>query len=243
MPDYRAFPMGSRSYKDRDLKRLFALSRNVCAFPGCDQRLADPAWPSVQAEICHIAGLQEGSARFDPSMTDEERNAFENLLLLCPNHHRFIDALEPDRWPIDRLLELKMEHERVRSGDQPIDPDLVAHAVVALVVQGGLEVEDLGEMRHDMRRDPESEWLDPSSGVRAMLSAIARAGQIEARHFGEATPFDANRGWTDIGFATQDYFDVLIGRAVVVPIPPDDLRELRDLRDEASNAFGRIPGC
>lgn len=235
--------MASRSYKDRDLKRLFALSRNVCAFPGCDQRLADHAWPSVQAEICHIAGLQEGSARFDPSMLDEERNAFENLLLLCPNHHRFIDALEPDSWPVDRLLELKMAHERGRTGDQPIDPDLVAHAVVALIVQGGLEVEGLGGFLDDMRSGPESDWLDPSSGIRAMMSSIARAGQIEARHFGEATPVDANRDWVDIGFASQDYFDVLIGRAVVVPIPTDDLRELRALRDEASNAFNRIPGC
>lgn len=78
--------MTSRSYKERDLKRLFALSRNVCAFPACDQRLADPAWPSVQAEICHIAGLQEGSARFDPLMSDEERNGYENLLLLRLSH-------------------------------------------------------------------------------------------------------------------------------------------------------------
>jgi hypothetical protein len=46
-------------------------------------------------------------------MTDAERDAFENLLLLCPNHHRMVDALDPDAYPVDRLLRMKeLAHER-----------------------------------------------------------------------------------------------------------------------------------
>lgn len=93
------------------IKTLFALSCNRCAFPGCDLRLADPSWPSVRADIAHIRGEKPGSARYAPDMTDEERNSQDNLMLLCPNHHRQIDLLEPRAWSADRLMAIKVDHE------------------------------------------------------------------------------------------------------------------------------------
>ena len=109
--------MAIRAYREADLKRLFALSHNVCAFPGCDQRIADARWPTVQAEICHIGGLNPGSARHDPELPEERLNAFENLLLLCPNHHRVIDELEPDAWPTDTEVVPPLEDNAVRVRD------------------------------------------------------------------------------------------------------------------------------
>jgi hypothetical protein len=44
-------------------------------------------------------------------MTDEQRHAFENLMLLCPNCHRLVDRLEPDRHPVSLLLDMKAKHE------------------------------------------------------------------------------------------------------------------------------------
>jgi len=44
-------------------------------------------------------------------MTDAERNAVDNLLVLCPNHHREVDRLRPQDWPPERLMELKADHE------------------------------------------------------------------------------------------------------------------------------------
>jgi hypothetical protein len=82
------------------VKTLFALSGNICAFQdereACEQHLTNPAWKEVIADIAHIAGERPGSARFDPSMTDIERHSYENLMLLCPTHHRTIDRLGPD---------------------------------------------------------------------------------------------------------------------------------------------------
>ncbi|MEZ5282118.1 MAG: HNH endonuclease signature motif containing protein [Acidimicrobiales bacterium] len=93
------------------IKKLFALSCNRCAFPGCDERLTDPQWNGVRADIAHIRGAKPGAARYAPEMTDEERHAPENLVLLCPNHHREIDQLRPQDWSADRLLEIKASHE------------------------------------------------------------------------------------------------------------------------------------
>jgi hypothetical protein len=34
-------------------------------------------------QLCHIEAAEEGGQRFNERMTNEERRAFENLLLLC----------------------------------------------------------------------------------------------------------------------------------------------------------------
>lgn len=47
-----------------------------------------------------------------PEMSDGERNSVDNLILLCPNHHREIDKLRPEDWSAERLLEAKLDHER-----------------------------------------------------------------------------------------------------------------------------------
>jgi hypothetical protein len=93
------------------IKTLFAHSCNRCAFPGCDQRLTDRPWSGVRADIAHIRGEKPGAARYAPDMTDAERNGIDNLMLLCPNHHREIDRLSPQEWPPDRLMEVKARHE------------------------------------------------------------------------------------------------------------------------------------
>ena len=44
-------------------------------------------------------------------MTDEQRNDFDNLILLCPNHHRLVDHLRPFDYPVDVLRKMKADHE------------------------------------------------------------------------------------------------------------------------------------
>lgn len=102
---------GSRSYSIPDLKKLFALSRNVCAYPTCEVQLADPNWPYVQCEIAHIYGLSPGGPRYIGEMSDGDRNSYENLMLFCRNHHQLVDYLEPQNYPADLLLDMKWAHE------------------------------------------------------------------------------------------------------------------------------------
>lgn len=85
-----------------------------CAYPKCAAELvhvADQGTDQQVAEAAHIAGEKPKAARYDPSMTEEQRNALENLIYMCPTHHRLIDKLVDD-WPTERLLLLKSEHEQ-----------------------------------------------------------------------------------------------------------------------------------
>lgn len=98
------------------VKTLFALSCNVCAYPGCDERLTDPSWKEVRGDIAHIHGEKPGAARYDASMTDDDRHDFANLMLLCPNHHRLIDRLDPNAHSADELMAMKARHEEHCAG-------------------------------------------------------------------------------------------------------------------------------
>jgi hypothetical protein len=115
------------------VKRLFALSCNVCAYRGCEERLADPNWKSVQADLAHIRGEKPGAARYDSNQSDEDRRSFENIILLCPNHHRRIDLLEPYSHSVDLLEEMKEQHERACAGaDWASDEDLQRYMLLLL---------------------------------------------------------------------------------------------------------------
>lgn len=61
------------------------------------------------SQIAHIQGLNPGSARYNISMTDAERNSAENLILLCPTDHNKIDK-EPSEYTVDVLKKIKSEH-------------------------------------------------------------------------------------------------------------------------------------
>ena len=125
---------------DTVVKTLFALSRNVCAHRdpdrgyACEEALTDPNWVRVKGEIAHIRGLLPGSARHDPSYDDP--NCFENLTLMCPNHHTTIDDLQPDRYTIALLEEMKSVHESVALTSTRWASDARLETVVAaLIVQ------------------------------------------------------------------------------------------------------------
>jgi len=89
-------------------------SGNRCAFPGCNRTLVVDSKISgnlaTTGESAHIAGEREGAARYDPNMTDEERNHYNNLIYMCGDHHTEIDELEND-FPIPVLLKMKKSHE------------------------------------------------------------------------------------------------------------------------------------
>jgi hypothetical protein len=100
------------SYRDQTLKKLFALSGNVCAYPGCTAPIVDTDSGVVVGDICHIKGKSEGGPRYDRNQTDEERNGYENLLVMCVAHNRIVDGKKTrDQYPVERLQEFKRNHE------------------------------------------------------------------------------------------------------------------------------------
>jgi hypothetical protein len=91
-----------------DIKKLFACSGNRCAFPKC--RASMVVDQTLIGEICHIKGEKPTSRRYDPSQTNLERHAYDNLVLMCPNHHTVIDD-DDEAYTVERLHKIKASHE------------------------------------------------------------------------------------------------------------------------------------
>jgi hypothetical protein len=116
--------------KPSTIKRLFAVSGNQCAFPRCPLPLVDEASGKVTGRTCHIKAQKPGGPRHDHNQSDEERHAFENLLILCPIHHDVVDS-DVESYTVERLLQIKEEHEKNHlNGDEPSDE--IAHALITI---------------------------------------------------------------------------------------------------------------
>lgn len=105
----------SRNYSKTTLKMLFAFSGNQCARPDCEEPIVASATKfspaAVIGQIAHIYAHSDGGPRSKPNLTEAERCAFENVLLLCPTHHVGVDT-QFATFPEDLLLGWKATHER-----------------------------------------------------------------------------------------------------------------------------------
>src|SRR5437870_4592306 len=100
------------SYSEPTLKKLFALAGNECAFPGCENPVFDTTEQSLVGQICHIKGKSLGGPRYDPKQTNEERNGYENLLVMCGAHNKIVDdPHNVERYPVELLRQYKHDHE------------------------------------------------------------------------------------------------------------------------------------
>ncbi len=117
------------------IKRLFAVSGNRCAFPGCNLPLVDLGSGTVLGEICHIKARSPEGPRYDPDQDEKERHAFENLLLLCPAHHKIVDD-NPDEYTVEWLLETKAQHEAQAAGGPELADDAARQLARQLEIGG-----------------------------------------------------------------------------------------------------------
>lgn len=112
----------SSSIPDKQKKLLLQRSGDRCAIASCRRLLSADATDldgaAILGEMAHIAGEKPGakgknnaSARYNPAMSDQERNSYENLIYLCREHHRLIDEQE-NTYPVEQLLTIKAIHEQ-----------------------------------------------------------------------------------------------------------------------------------
>lgn len=92
------------------VKQLFARSGNRCAFPKCTSPIVQGK--TIIGKICHIKASKPGGPRYDPNQTAADRHGYNNLILLCGNHHTVIDDDE-ETYTVDRLLKMKADHEQI----------------------------------------------------------------------------------------------------------------------------------
>ncbi len=83
------------------IKRLFGRSGNRCAYPKCTAEIVQGG--TVVGKICHIKAVNENGPRYDAAQSAAERHGYDNLILLCANHHTVIDD-DPEAFTVDRLL-------------------------------------------------------------------------------------------------------------------------------------------
>jgi hypothetical protein len=109
------------------LRELFLKSGNLCAFPNCAALMMDANGVFV-GQLCHIEAAEPGGQRFNAGMTNEERRAAENLMLMCYEHHKVTDDVP--KFPVKRLKEMKREHEqRFSRPDRAILERLTDHTL------------------------------------------------------------------------------------------------------------------
>ncbi len=110
--------VAERNYSKATEAALWMLSQGRCYKPGC--REAALTWgphadPTKELEIAHICALNAAGPRYDPGMTDSERNEFPNLLMLCRPHHKRIDE-DPAAYPAATLRVWKAQRETTAQG-------------------------------------------------------------------------------------------------------------------------------
>lgn len=97
---------------DKDIKLLWGRAGGHCSAPRCPEDLTRYLAKSgdiVLGQMAHVIGRQPGAARSDEKVGIDD--SYENLILLCPNHHTLVDKAEHDH-PVSLLRRWKQDWEQ-----------------------------------------------------------------------------------------------------------------------------------
>lgn len=87
-----------------DIKKLFSLSAGRCNICRCPLIEDD-----VQiGEMAHVIARRPGGPRGINGKSNI--NTYDNLILLCANHHKVVDS-KPVDYSVEKLLKIKKDHE------------------------------------------------------------------------------------------------------------------------------------
>ncbi|MGJ0531857.1 HTH domain-containing protein [Methylocystis sp.] len=104
----------TRQYSAKTIKLLFGSCGNECAEPTCTNRIIAAGTPQSDAavigHICHIYAAADNGPRGKPGLTEKQRNAPANLILLCGHHHPLVDK-QWETYPAEMLIAWKKRHE------------------------------------------------------------------------------------------------------------------------------------
>lgn len=105
MVDPRGYRAGTRA-------ALALFSQGHCYFPACKVQtfVFVDGEPIINYQIAHIRDAEPGN-RYVKAMTNDERRAFNNLVLLCQPHHTEVDKVHPEKYSIETLESWKAERE------------------------------------------------------------------------------------------------------------------------------------
>ncbi|HUW95123.1 MAG TPA: HNH endonuclease signature motif containing protein [Anaerolineae bacterium] len=101
---------------------LWGRAASRCAFPECRRQLVVDATQtddeSLVGDACHIIAREPSGPRGDCPLPPEDRDRYDNLILLCKVHHKLVDD-QPLRYTAEVLKDMKALHERWVSENLP----------------------------------------------------------------------------------------------------------------------------
>ncbi|HEX2963530.1 MAG TPA: hypothetical protein VHO43_17170 [Ignavibacteriales bacterium] len=112
----------------KTIKMLFAKSGNQCAFPDCKNPIIEDIG-IVTGQICHIKARNPNGPRYDPNLSEKQKYAYENLILLCSRHHQIIDK-NSLAYDVKALIEMKNEHEECIGEQESLTDDIFARSLL-----------------------------------------------------------------------------------------------------------------
>jgi hypothetical protein len=127
------------------IKRLFAHSANRCPFPKCTSALV--VGESVVGEICHIEADQPGGPRYNARQTPAERHGYDNLILMCPTHHKVIDDDE-ETYTVEKVKAMKAKHEANAGTLDDAEASSGASLLVSMNQSGGVAAQSIGVVNY-----------------------------------------------------------------------------------------------
>lgn len=148
----------------KDIKLLWGRSGNRCAI--CrkelsqDSQLAGGSFPI--GEQAHIVGERQDAPRGESILSDNERNSYPNLILLCPNDHAIVDK-NPGDWPSEKLYVAKAQHElwvQQTLAETVDSKKVINQAIVASIVDHAVDKCRLAEWQSwtSYALSPEPRW-------------------------------------------------------------------------------------
>jgi len=98
------------SISDKTRKILWGKSGNRCAFCKIELTISNESDTDLNiGEECHIISSKPNGPRYKASM--KSYDDYDNLILLCRNHHKEIDSLV-ETFPEEILRAVKQNHEK-----------------------------------------------------------------------------------------------------------------------------------
>ncbi|MFC0517341.1 hypothetical protein ACFFGT_24230 [Mucilaginibacter angelicae] len=89
-------------------RSLLARSGNKCAFPGCTHAVVN-ADNKFQVQLCHIESVAHEEQRYNPNLTEDQVNSYDNLMYMCLKHH--IETNDETIFTVAKMRAMKYDHE------------------------------------------------------------------------------------------------------------------------------------
>lgn len=182
------------------LRALFAKSGNCCAFPGCKNKIINNKNQLI-GEICHIEAAEEGGERYNPKQTDEERRHYDNLILLCHEHH--VETNDVQEYTVNKLKNMKKVHEaKFINNNFEID-EQVLKSILLQINEFWQNIEFLNKYKHQAPEDFKME-IDINKKSIQIFDELQRNIETLSDILSEITEFN-NTLWEDVVKYLESY--------------------------------------